>query len=167
MNAFARSLAAPSPAGVGKYLTVLLNREAYGLAALKVREVIRIRGSTPVAQMLALVKGVIDLRRRGIAILDLRIKFGLKAEFTGRTCIVVVRVGLDSAQPVKMGLIVDAVEEVVNLTDADLEPTPEFGTRIDTSYLLGMAKIKGQVKTLLDIDRVVAADVFDQLARSG
>jgi purine-binding chemotaxis protein CheW len=57
-----------------------------------------------------------------------------------------------------MGLVVDSVEEVVTLTKEEIEPTPEFGARVDTTYLLGMAKVKGQVKTLLDIDRVVAPE---------
>ena len=62
-----------------------------------------------------------------------------------------------------MGLIVDSVEEVVNLSGAEIEPTPDFGTRIDTGYILGMAKIKGAVKTLLDIDRVVAAETVKEI----
>ena len=69
-----------------------------------------------------------------------------------------------SAQPIHLGLIVDSVEEVVSLAASEIEPTPEFGARIDTSYILGMAKVKGQVKTLLDIDRVVTADAAPALA---
>jgi purine-binding chemotaxis protein CheW len=104
------------------------------------------------------VKGVINLRGRVIPIVDLRVKFGLKAEFADRTCIVVVQVKLPNDQNVQMGLIVDSVEEVVNLSPDEIEPTPEFGTKVDTTYLLGMAKVKGQVKTLLDIDKVVAVE---------
>jgi purine-binding chemotaxis protein CheW len=159
MNKFA--VTATSHAG--KYLTVLLDQEAYGLAVLKVREIIRLQKITPVPQMPPFVKRVINLRGRVIPIVDLRLKFGLEAVFTDRTCIVVVQVQL-TAQLVQMGLIVDGVEEVVNLTDADIEPTPDFGTKIDTSYLLGMAKVKGQVKTLLDIDRVVSPQVASILS---
>jgi purine-binding chemotaxis protein CheW len=140
----------------GKYLTVVLDNEAYGIAVLKVREIIRMQKITPVPQMPAFVKGVINLRGRVIPIVDLRVKFGLKAEFADRTCIVVVQVRLSTEQTVQMGLIVDSVEEVVNLPAAEIEPTPDFGARVDTTYLLGMAKVKGAVKTLLDIDRVVA-----------
>jgi purine-binding chemotaxis protein CheW len=142
----------------GKYLTLLLDREAYGIAVIKVREIIRHQKITPVPQMPASVKGVINLRGRIIPVIDLRIKFGLAAELTERTCVVVVQVQAPSGTAMQMGLIVDAVEEVANLSAADIEPTPEFGTKIDTAYLLGMAKVKGQVKTLLDIDRVVAFD---------
>ena len=161
--------APPASAGqatlAGKYLTVVLENEAYGIAVLKVREIISIQKITPVPQMPDFVKGVINLRGRVIPIVDLRIKFGLKAEFTARTCIVVVQVKL-AEQAVQMGLIVDTVEEVVTLTLEAIEPTPEFGARLTTEHLLGMAKVKGQVKTLLDIDRVVAADTVHALAQA-
>ena len=141
-----------------KYLTVVLDNEAYGIAVLKVREIIRLQKITPVPQMPAYVKGVINLRGRVIPIVDLRVKFGLKAEFAERTCVVVVQVKLPTDQIVQMGLIVDSVEEVVTLNANEIEPTPDFGARVDTTYLLGMAKVKGAVKTLLDIDRVVSPE---------
>jgi purine-binding chemotaxis protein CheW len=150
----------------GKYLTVVLDNEAYGIAVLKVREIIRMQKITPVPQMPAFVKGVINLRGRVIPVVDLRVKFGLKAEFAERTCIVVVQVKLPTEQIVQMGLIVDSVEEVVTLTNEEIEPTPDFGTKVDTTYLLGMAKVKGQVKTLLDIDRVVAPETVQALAQA-
>ena len=161
-----------SPASAGatttkhsaKYLTVVLDNESYGIAVIKVREIIRFQKITPVPQMPAYVKGVINLRGRVIPIVDLRVKFNLKAEFAERTCIVVVQVKLANAQVVQMGLIVDSVEEVVNLSADEIEPTPDFGTKVDTSYLLGMAKVKGQVKTLLDIDRVVAPETMQVIA---
>lgn len=148
----------------GKYLTVVLETEAYGLNVLKIREIIRLQKITPVPQLPECVKGVINLRGRVIPVIDLRVKFGLKAEFDERTCIVVVQVKLPSEQVIQLGLVVDRVEEVVLLNAADIEPTPEFGTRVDTAYLLGMAKIKDQIKTLLDIDRVVALDTLQKLA---
>jgi purine-binding chemotaxis protein CheW len=160
------TLASPTAALAGKYLTVVLDNEAYGIAVLKVREIIRLQKITPVPQMPGFVKGVINLRGRVIPVIDLRVKFGLKAEFAERTCIVVVQVAVSAEQTVQMGLIVDSVEEVVNLTAGEIEPTPEFGTRIDTSYLLGMAKVKGQVKTLLDLDRVVAPETVRALAQA-
>ena len=149
----------------GKYLTVALDNESYGLAVLKVREIIRMQKITPVPQMPEFVKGVINLRGRVIPVIDLRVKFGLKAEFGERTCIVVVQVDLAQGKPVQMGLIVDSVDEVLNVAADMIEPTPDFGTAIDTSYLLGMVKAKGQVKTLLDIDRVVAPETVQVLAR--
>lgn len=150
----------------GKYLTVVLENEAYGIGVLKVREIIRMQKITPVPQMPAFVKGVINLRGRVIPIVDLRVKFGLKAEFAERTCIVVVQVKLSNDQNVQMGLIVDSVEEVVTLQAGEIEPTPEFGTKVDTAYLLGMAKVKGSVKTLLDINRVVAPETVKAMSEA-
>jgi purine-binding chemotaxis protein CheW len=150
----------------GKYLTVVLENEAYGIAVLKVREIIRMQKITPVPQMPAFVKGVINLRGRVIPVIDLRVKFGVAAEFAERTCIVVVQVKLPTAQTVQMGLIVDSVEEVVTLAANEIEPTPDFGTTVSTEYLLGMAKVKGAVKTLLDIDRVVAPDTMQSIVQS-
>lgn len=149
----------------GKYLTVVLENETYGLNVLKIREIIRMQKITPVPQMPVFVKGVINLRGRVIPIVDLRVKFGLKADFTERTCMVVVQVVLPAGQIVQMGLVVDSVEEVVSLAQTDIEPTPEFGAKIDTSYMLGMAKVKGRVNTLIDIDRVVAPDVMGVISQ--
>jgi len=163
-SAPAPTLAAAQSAG--KYLTVSLDRESYGIAVLKVREIIRMQKITPVPQMPEFVRGVLNLRGRVIPVVDLRVKFGLAAVFAERTCIVVVQVKLPTGQHVQMGLIVDGVEEVVSLSAAEIEPTPDFGARVDTSYLLGMAKVKGQVKTLLDIDRVVAPETVETLARA-
>jgi purine-binding chemotaxis protein CheW len=160
------STATPTAALAGKYLTVVLDNEAYGIAVLKVREIIRLQKITPVPQMPDFVKGVINLRGRVIPIVDLRVKFGLRAEFAERTCIVVVQVKLPTEQTVQMGLIVDTVEEVVTLQAGEIEPTPEFGARIDTAYLLGMAKVKGAVKTLLDINRVVAPETVHAITQA-
>ncbi len=145
---------------------MVLENEAYGIGVLKVREIIRMQKITPVPQMPMFVKGVINLRGRVIPVVDLRVKFGVKAEFAERTCIVVVQVKLPTEQTVQMGLIVDSVEEVVTLQAGEIEPTPEFGTRVDTTYLLGMAKVKGAVKTLLDIDRVVAPETVQALSQT-
>jgi len=150
----------------GKYLTVVLDNESYGLAVLKVREIIRMQKITPVPQVPDFVKGVINLRGRVIPVIDLRVKFGLKAVFAERTCIVVVQVDALSGKSVQMGLIVDSVDEVLNVATDMIEPTPDFGTVVDTSYLLGMVKSKGQVKTLLDVNRVVAPETVQSLSRA-
>jgi purine-binding chemotaxis protein CheW len=169
MNMSLHAPAAPSAKSTAnKYLTVMLDDESYGMAVLKVREIIRLQKITPLPQMPAFVKGVINLRGRVIPIVDLRIKFGLKAVIAERTCIVVVQVSLQSGQSAQMGLIVDSVEEVVTLGAEEIEPTPDFGgsSRIDTTYILGMAKVKGVVKTLLDIDRVVSPDAVERLVKA-
>ena len=156
---------ATTAALAGKHLTFVLGREHYGVPVLKVREIIRLCNITPVPQMPDYIKGVLNLRGKIIPVADLRIKFRLaKVENTDLTCIVVVQVNLPDKSSTLMGLIVDAVEEVVNLAATDIEPTPDFGAALETDYILGMAKVKGTVKTLLDIDRVVSAVSAGELA---
>ena len=140
----------------GKYLTFALGDESYGIAVTKIREIIRLTDITAVPQMPHYVKGVINLRGKIIPVIDLRQKFGMPtAEPTERSCIIVVQAGSKAEALQATGLAVDDVEEVINLAPADIEDTPNFGVQVDVSCLLGMAKVKGAVKTLLDIDRVL------------
>lgn len=139
----------------GKYLTFRLGPEEFGVRVIKVREIMGIQQVTAVPQTPDYLKGVINLRGKVIPVIDLRLKFGLPAvEYNQRTCIIVVQVDGESTS-LLVGLIVDSVSEVVNLAAADVEDTPDFGSRTSTPFILGMAKLKGKVKILLDIDRVV------------
>ena len=148
----------------GKYVTFRLGHECYGIAVLKIREIIRLPTITAVPQMPDYIKGVINLRGKIIPVVDLRIKFSLaQAETTERTCIIVVQVDSPSGAKPQVGLIVDAVEEVLNVLAGDIEPTPDFGASLDTMYLLGMAKASGAVKALLDIDKVISAEAMEIL----
>jgi purine-binding chemotaxis protein CheW len=152
-------------AAAGKYLTFALAQEEYGLLVIKVREIIKIMDITAVPQMPDHVKGVINLRGKVIPIIDLRAKFGLPAQdYTERTCIIVAEVEVEDRK-VMLGIIVDWVSEVLNIANDEIEPAPDFGERLDTAYMQGIAKIKGKVKILLDLDRVLAADgVFSKAA---
>lgn len=151
----------------GKFLTFSLGQESYGIPILKVREIIRVPDITPVPQMPDYVKGVINLRGKVIPVIDLRVKFKFpKVEFHERTCMVVVSVEMPSGGPALVSLIVDVVEEVVNIPSHDIEAAPNFGTKFDTDYILGMGKIKGAVKALLDIDRVVAAEMLEKVSEN-
>jgi purine-binding chemotaxis protein CheW len=142
----------------GKYLTFTLHEESYGIDVLKVREIIRMTNITAVPQMPAFVRGVINLRGKIIPVMDLRSRFEFAVKVDdAQTCIVVVQVRLPEGKTTQMGLVVDGVEEVINLSDADIEETPDFGGQICTDYILGIAKVKSAVKTLLNIDRVLAA----------
>lgn len=139
----------------GKYLVFQLGREEFGIRVMKVREIMGIQDITAVPQTPGYVKGVINLRGKVIPVVDLRLKFGLpEIEYTARTCIIVVQVEADS-QNMLMGIVVDGVAEVLNLAPGDIEDTPDFGRGVVTPYLLGMAKIKCNVKILLDIDQVL------------
>jgi len=148
----------------GKYLTFSLQRESYGIDVLVVREIIRLTPITAVPQMPHYVKGVINLRGKIIPVMDLRLRFGFAdAKDTEQTCIIVVQVKLPDGRKTQMGMIVDSVEEVINLAVSDIEETPDFGATIQTDYMLGMAKVKGVVKTLLNIDRVIGTETAMQI----
>jgi purine-binding chemotaxis protein CheW len=140
----------------GKYLTFRLGKEDFAIRVLKVREIVGIQDITSVPQMPSYVKGVINLRGKVISVVDLRLKFGLQErEYTQRTCIIVVQVQ-SGGVAVQTGVIVDEVSEVLNLVANEIEDTPDFGEEVRTPYLLGMAKVKGAVKMLLDIDQVLS-----------
>lgn len=144
-------------ARAGKYLTFQLGNEEFGIRVLKVREIMGLQEITAVPQTPGHVKGVINLRGKVIPVIDLRLKFGLpNAEYGQRTCIVVAQVQGES-DAILMGVVVDGVSEVLNLTGAEIEDTPDFGEDAAGQYLLGMAKVKGKVKILLDIDKVLSS----------
>ena len=141
----------------GKYLTFFLSEEEYGISILKVKEIIGIMTITTIPKVPAYVKGVINLRGKVIPVVDLRLKFGLEEiEYTDRTCIIVMEIKSNTGG-VLMGIVVDAVSEVLNIKAADIEDTPTFGVAMRTDYILGMAKAGGGVKILLDIEKVVTA----------
>lgn len=144
----------------GKYLTFSLGNEDYGISILKVKEIIGMIYITPLPQTPDFVKGVINLRGKVIPVIDLRLRFGMPArEYTERTCIVVVETG-DKGDLLKIGVVVDSVSEVLNVKSSDIEPAPTFGTTLQTDYILGVAKIEGKVKILLDIDKVLRNEVI-------
>ncbi len=142
----------------GKYLTFALADEEYGIGILKIKEIIGMMPITTVPQTPEFVKGVINLRGKVIPVMDLRLRFGMDSiEYDERTCIIVVEV-TGGAGVVQIGTVVDTVSEVLNVPGKDIEDTPTFGTKLDTEYILGMAKMEGDVKILLDIDQVLNAE---------
>ena len=148
----------------GKYLAFRLGREEFALQVLKVREIMGIQEITAVPQTPVYVKGVINLRGRVIPVVDLRLKFGLpEIEYTQRTCIIVVQIKTPDGGTSLTGIVVDEVSEAVNIAAGEIEDTPDFGDGVATPYILGMAKSKGKVKILLDIDRVLSTQDLDGL----
>lgn len=165
------TLSKPSGAGnilAGKYLTFNLQGESYGVDVLKVREIIQAANITGVPQMPPYIRGVINLRGKIIPVMDLRRRFEFSNSVDDEhTCIIVTQVKLPDGKVTPMGLVVDGVEEVIHIGDADIEETPDFGGQICTDYIIGIAKIKGVVKALLDIDGVVGADTLKKLRNLG
>lgn len=142
----------------GKYLAFTLGAEEYALPVLRVREIIRMMDITAVPQVPRYVRGVINLRGKVIPVADLRLKFEMAEEaYTGRTAIVVVEIRRGEST-LLLGVVVDAVSEVLNIASAEIEEAPHFGSGVRTDYLRGMAKTRGRVTMLLDLDRVFGAD---------
>ena len=148
----------------GKYLTFCMADEEYGIGIRKVKEIIGMMIITAVPQTPGYVKGVINLRGKVIPVIDLRLKFGMESiAYTERTCIIVVEIrGND--RKIQMGIVVDSVSEVLNVKPGEIEDTPTFGIRMDTDYILGMAKMEGGIKILLDIDSVLSDRDFQDVA---
>ncbi|MCC6341825.1 MAG: purine-binding chemotaxis protein CheW [Bryobacterales bacterium] len=149
----------------GKYLVFQLGREEFGIRVLKVREIMGIQDITAVPQTPVHVKGVINLRGKVIPVVDLRLKFGLpEQDYTQRTCIIVVQVRAGGPQAAMLtGIVVDGVAEVLNVSGSDIEDMPDFGDGTATPYLLGVAKVKGKVKILLEIDQVLSSQDIHSL----
>ena len=142
----------------GKYLTFRLEAEEYGLVILRVREIIGLMDITHVPRTPHHIRGVINLRGKVIPVLDLRAKFGMDTkEDTEETCIIVVEVSIEDSS-VQIGILVDAVSEVLDIQESDIEDAPNFGGGFEGDFILGMGKVKNQVKILLDIDKVLTAE---------
>ena len=146
----------------GKYLNFLLGEEHYSLPLTKVREIIRICPITPVPRMPAHLLGVINLRGKIVPVMDLRQRLLLPpATELERACIIVIQSSADSCV---VGVLVDVVEAVASISAQAIEPPPDFGADLNMRFILGLAKVKDSVITVLDIDALVAADAPDELS---
>jgi purine-binding chemotaxis protein CheW len=146
----------------GKYLTFFLANEEYGVEILKVQEIIGRMPVTPVPLTSRYIRGVINLRGKIHPIMDLNIKFGMnETRITDETCIIVIK-----TPTLMMGILVDKVSEVVNVASGDIEDTPSFGADVNTEYLLGVGKTGGQVRLLLDIEKVITANDFIDMKKA-
>ncbi len=140
----------------GKLLSFALDSESYGVAVLKVREIMGLVDITSIPRTPDFVRGVINLRGKVIPVIDMRLKFGMpERDYTQENCIIVVETARENGSTVEMGLIVDAVQEVQDVPASSIEPPPTFGSGVDTDFILGIAKVEKDVIVLLDIDRVL------------
>jgi purine-binding chemotaxis protein CheW len=137
-----------------QYLTFTLGQGYYGIEILRVQEIKGYSAVTPLPNLPPYIKGVLNLRGAVVPVLDLRDRFGMsESEYTRFTVIIVVRVGERV-----VGLIVDAVSDVLDVAQNDVVPAPDMGAGVDTSFLTGMAKSEERLISLLDIERVVGMD---------
>ena len=161
MNASIAQGASIEPA---QYLTFLLAQEQFAIGILGIKEIIEYHGVTEVPMMPPCVRGVINLRGAVVPVLDLLARFGRPSSaVTKRTCVVIVEVeGAEERHVV--GLLVDAVNEVLDIAPADIEPPPSFGARIRSDFIQGVGKVKGKFVLLLDVDRALS---LDEIAEHG
>jgi purine-binding chemotaxis protein CheW len=150
-----------------QYLTFQVANEAFALGILSIREIIGFGKLTEVPQMPEFVRGVINLRGAVVPVIDLSARFGKGATaVTRRTCVVIAEVPAGGATQV-MGVMVDAVNEVLDIPDAEVEPAPAFGSRVRSDFIRGMGKVEGQFVIVLDIERVLSMDEVTALAAAG
>ena len=143
-----------------RFLTFHLANEEYGIDIMKVQELIGLVPITRVPTAPDYCRGVINLRVKVIPTIDLRTKLGMEpCDDTDRTCIVIVEVPGPTAKN-HYGLVVDEVAEVLDISPEDLSPTPEYGSSLDESLIQAIGVVEGEVKILLDIDRVLSSDLL-------
>ena len=148
-----------------QYLTFMLAGEVFAIGILSIKEIIELHGLTEVPMMPACVRGVINLRGAVVPVVDLLARFGRpSSEVTKRSCIVIVEIEADGERQV-IGVMVDAVNEVLEIAPDEIEPAPAFGARLRSEFIQGMGKVRGKFVILLNVDAVLAmGDVLPQLA---
>jgi purine-binding chemotaxis protein CheW len=168
-----RALAAPQRAAaeLAQYLTFVLAGEPFAIGILAIKEIIEYRGLATVPMMPACVRGVINLRGAVVPVIDLQARFGrASSEVSKRTCIVIVEVANEAeagGSRQVVGVVVDAVNEVLDIAPADIEPAPSFGARIRSDFIAGVGKVRGKFVILLDVDRVLTLDDLGDIASAG
>lgn len=153
-----------------QYLTFSLGEEMFAIGILAIREIIEYGYLTEVPMVPPFIRGVINLRGSVVPVIDMAVRFGRPAgEVTKRTCVVIIETGagatsVSGGHAQQMGIVVDAVSEVLEIPPSDIEPPPEFGARIRTDFISGMGKVNGRFVVLLDVNRILSLDEVAVLA---
>ncbi len=159
-----KNTALVNTAEIAQYLTFQLTGEMYAVGILNVKEIIEYGQLTEIPMMPAFIRGVINLRGSVVPVIDLSARFGGKqTEASRRTCIIIIEIGHDD-QRHDIGVVVDAVSEVLEVSSADIEPPPSFGAKIRADFIDGMGKIGGKFVIILDIQKVLSVDEIAALA---
>ena len=171
MNALVQSQLAGAPATImatptaepAQYLTFMLAGDVFAIGILAIKEIIEYQGLTEVPLMPRCVRGVINLRGAVVPVVDLLARFRRpRSPITKRSCIVIVEVQADDQRQV-VGVMVDAVNEVLDIAEAEIEPPPAFGTHIRSDFIQGMGKVRGKFVILLNVEKTVSLDAMDEL----
>jgi len=157
----------PPGAETQQYLTFQLTREMYAVGILNVKEIIEYGQLTEIPMMPAFIRGVINLRGSVVPVIDLSARFGGQpTTVSRRTCIIIIEVTIEDMRH-DIGVVVDAVSEVLEVAPADIEPAPSFGARIRADFIQGMAKINDKFVIILDIQRVLSVEEIAALTSLG
>ncbi len=150
----------------GQYLTFMLGAEAYAIGILAIKEIIEQGQMTRVPMMPEFIRGVINVRGAVVPVIDLGVRFNAQATVMGkRTCVVILEVESEGEMH-DVGILVDAVNEVMDIAAADVEPAPAFGTHIRTDFIAGMGKVEEKFVVILDPARVLSVDEMAALAQT-
>lgn len=159
--------AAPAAEAPTQYLTFTLGGETFAIGILGVKEIIEYTSLTDVPMMSDCIRGVINLRGSVVTVMDLSVRFGRPSTpVTKRTCIIIVEIEEGGERQV-IGVVVDAVNAVIEIAASEIEPPPAFGAQIRNDYIAGMGKINGRFVILLEIGQVFAGLQVDEPALAG
>ncbi len=146
-----------------QYLTFMLSGEVFAIGILSIKEIIEYGNLTEVPRMPEFIRGVINLRGAVVPVIDLGARFGKQStSVSRRTCIVIIEVEHEGEQQV-VGVMVDAVNEVLDISPGEIEPPPSFGARIRADFIRGMGKVNGKFVIILDVDHVLSLDEMSSL----
>ncbi len=141
-----------------QYLTFRLGDETFAIGILAVKEILEYGLVTAVPMMPPFVRGVINLRGRVVPVVDLSLRFGgTRSESTRRTCIIILEAGTESERQ-DVGVVVDAVSQVLEIPPEEVEPAPAFGARLRADFIAGMGKIDGEFVIILDVERILSSE---------
>lgn len=149
-----------------QYLTFMLGRETFALGILGIKEILEYTEPTDIPMMPSFIRGVVNLRGAVVPVVDMCARFGRPSTpVTKKTCIVIVETQMQEERHV-LGVLVDAVNEVLEIQEEEIEPPPSFGASIRADFIQGMGKVRGQFVIVLDESRVLSVEEMESLARS-
>jgi purine-binding chemotaxis protein CheW len=161
------AIAVTADAPPSQYLTFSLGGEMFAVGILNVKEIIEYGHLTEIPMMPAFIRGVINLRGAVVPVIDLAARFGGKpTQVARRTCIVILEVADQDCRS-DIGIMVDAVSEVLDIPAADIEPPPSFGAKIRADFISGMGKVAGRFVIILNISKVLSVEEINLLTELG
>ena len=168
-NALATLAGTPLANQPRQYLTFMLGGEMFSINILRIKEIIWYTSMTEVPMMPPCIRGVINLRGAVVPVMDLSARFGkLSTPVTKSSCIVIMEIDTPGeGEGQNMGIVVDAVQAVLEIASGDIEPAPTFGAKIRSDFIEGIAKVNGKFVILLNVNRVLSAQEIGAMGQAG